>query len=212
MNPGMARGFTLLEMLVALAVFALIATVCYTALVPAGEGFRMLQAQRDMLESSYQIDRRLRMDTAYLMQSPDKSLISLEITHDQRGADAFDTLTLLVADGDSVAPLRVHYAIDETSGEIVRQSAMAWMRDEQPLSWNMQKAASFEVQAFAGDGNWLDTWDKKSNGDVLPAALRVRWRATEGVQRELILPIPIGTSIGLPTAGVAGTAGAPTTP
>jgi len=204
LKAGNESGFTLLEMLVALAVFALIATVCYTALVPAGEGFRMLQQQRDVLESSYQIDRRLRMDTAYLMKSEDASLISLEITHDQRGADAFDTLTLLVADGDSVAPLQVNYAIDESSGEIVRQSAMAWLRDAQPVSWKMQQAASFEVQAFAGDGNWLDTWDKKSNGDVLPAALRVRWRAAEGVQRELILPIPIGSSIGLSTGTTQG--------
>lgn len=191
------NGFTLLEMLVALAVFALIATLCYTALVPAGEGFRMLQQQRDVLESSYQMDRRLRMDAAYLMGSTDSSLVSLEITHDQRGSDAFDTLTLLVDDGDSVAPLQVHYAIDEASGEIVRQSAMVWMREAQPVSWNMQQAASFEVQAFASDGNWLDTWDRKSNGDVLPAVLRVRWRAAEGVQRELFLPISIAASIGL---------------
>jgi len=201
MNSRGENGFTLLEMLVALAVFALIATVCYTALVPAGEGFRMLQEQRDTLESSYQMDRRLRMDAAYLMQSADASLISLEITHDQRGSDAFDTLTMLVMDGDSVAPVQVNYAIDEESGEIVRQSAMAWMREAQPIIWKMQQAASFEVQAFADEGNWLDTWDRKSNGDVLPSALRVRWRASEGVQRELILPIPIGSPIGLSAAG-----------
>lgn len=204
MSMGRNRGFTLLEMLVALAVFALIATLCYTALVPAGEGFRMLQQQRDTLESSYQMDRRLRMDTAYMMQSADKSLISLEITHDQRGADAFDTLTLLVADGDAVAPQQVHYAIDEASGVIVRSSAMAWLRDAQPVEWNMQPAASFEVQAFAGNGNWLDTWDRKSNGDVLPAALRVRWRTADGMQRELILPIPVGSpaSLASPAAAV----------
>jgi len=188
------KGFTLMEMLVALAIFALIAAVCYAALVPAGEGFRMLQQQRDVLESSYQMDRRLRMDAAYLMRSQDKSLISLEITHDQRGADAFDGLTMLVADGESVAPMLVHYAIDEDTGHIVRQSGMVWMRDAQPVSWQMQQASSFEVQALAPDGKWLDTWDK-SNGDVLPPAVRVRWRLGEGVQRELLLPLPIGQPV-----------------
>jgi len=185
-------GFTLLEMLVALAVFALIATVCYAALVPAGEGFRMLQKQRDVLESSYQMDRRLRMDTAYLMQSADKSLTSLEITHDQRGADAFDQLVLLVADGESVAPVQVHYALDEETGYIVRQSAMAWLRDAQSVNWKMQQAASFEVQVMARDGTWLDTWGKE-NGNVLPQALRVRWRVSAtGLRRELLLPLSSG--------------------
>jgi len=199
MRGGNEPGFTLLEMLVALAVFALIASVCYAALVPAGEGFRMLKAQRDVLESSYQMDRRLRMDTAYIMQSADRSLITLEINHDQRGADAFDTLTLLVADGESVAPQQVHYAIDEESGMIVRQSAMAWLKEAQPIIWNMQQAFSFEAQALAPDGQWVDTWDRKSNGDVLPSAIRVRWRAGEGVQRELLLPLPIGAAAGVTT-------------
>jgi len=147
--------------------------------------------------------------------SADKSLITLEITHDQRGADSFDTLTLLVADGESVAPAQVHYAIDEDSGYIVRQSGMAWLRDTQALSWQMQSASSFEVQALGADGKWLDTWDKKS-GDVLPQALRVRWRSGEGMQRELLLPLSIGqspvtTQSGQQTIPAAGQA-TPTTP
>jgi len=194
MRVGRNAGFTLLEMLVALAVFALIATVCYAALVPAGKGFRMLQKQRDVLESSYQMDRRLRMDVAYLMRSADKSLITLEITHDQRGADAFDSLTLLVADGESVAPVQVRYALDEETGHIVRQSGMAWMRDAQPVVWQMQKASSFEVQAMTPDGKWLDVWDK-ANRDAIPSALRIRWRLGEGLQRELFLPLPIGAPV-----------------
>jgi len=193
MKSGRIAGFTLLELLVALAIFSLIASVCYATLVPAGDGFRMLQEQRDQLESSYQMDRRLRMDATYLMQSADKSLLSLEITHDQRGADAFDTLSMLVVDGTSLAPVQVHYAMDEETGHIVRESAMAWLRDRQPVIWQMQQVSSFEVQALDKDGNWQDTWEKKS-GSQLPAALRVRWRFESGVQRELFLQIPIGQS------------------
>jgi len=189
----MSRGFTLLELMVALAIFALIASVCYAALVPAGEGFRMLQAQRDVLESSYQMDRRLRMDVNYLMRSSDKSLIQLEISHDQRGGDAFDSLTLLVSDVSSVAPVQVHYALDEDSGHIVRSSSVAWLRDAKPVEWQMQQATSFEVQALATDGRWLDVWDK-IQGDTLPQALRVRWRLDKGVERELLLPVSIGGS------------------
>jgi len=191
----MSRGFTLLELMVALAVFALIASVSYAALVPAGEGFRMLQAQRDVLESSYQMDRRLRMDVSYLMRTSDKSLIQLEISHDQRGGDAFDTLTMLVSDVSSIVPVQVHYALDEDSGHIVRTSSAAWVRDAEPVAWQMQQATSFEVQALADDGRWLDVWDK-TRRDIFPQALRVRWRLNNGLERELLLPVSIngGTS------------------
>ncbi|MDQ6986926.1 MAG: type II secretion system protein [Mariprofundaceae bacterium] len=188
MNRVLNRGFTLLELMVALSVFALIASVCYAALVPAGEGFRMLQAERDQLESSYQMDRRLRMDVSYLLHSSDKALRTLEITHDQRGGDAFDGLNLLVSDASSLVPMLIHYSLDEDSGNIVRSSAAAWSRDAQPVRWQMQKAVSFEVQALAADGRWLDVWDKV-RGDTLPQALRVRWQGEGSLVRELILPL-----------------------
>jgi len=183
------QGFTLLELMVALSVFALIASVCYAALVPAGEGFRMLQAERDQLESSYQMDRRLRMDVTYLLRSSDKTLHTLEISHDQRGGDAFDGLSLVISDASSLMPLLVRYSLDEESGNIVRTSASAWSRNAQPVRWQMQQAVSFEVQALAADGRWLDVWDKKVRADTLPQALRVRWRGEGALERELILPL-----------------------
>ncbi|MDX8392798.1 MAG: prepilin-type N-terminal cleavage/methylation domain-containing protein [Mariprofundaceae bacterium] len=185
---GLNRGFTLLELMVALSVFALIASVCYAALVPAGEGFRMLQKQRDLLESSYQLDRRLRMDVSYMLRSQDKTLLRLEITHDQRGEDAFDQLSLLTSDQASLAPLLVHYALDEETGHLVRTSQAAWMRETEPVNWKMQQAVSFEVKVLDDSGDWRYVWDKK-NGEKMPQALRVRWRAEGGLARELILPL-----------------------
>jgi len=187
----MNRGFMLLELMVALAIFALIASVSYAALVPAGEGFRMLQAQRDVLESSYQMERRLRMDVSYLMRTTDKSLVQLKIFHDQRGGGAFDSLTLLVSDSSSVAPVQVHYELDEESGHIVRTSSAAWLRKARPVRWQMQQASSFEVQALNRDGRWLDVWETKAEKADLPEALRVRWQLDDGVQRELLLPVSL---------------------
>ena len=195
-----SAGFTLLEMLVALAVFALIAALCYAALAPAGDGFRMLRKQRDILESSYQMERRLRMDVGYLMLSRDRTLQSIVLRHDQRGGDAFDTLQLLVAGRASPFPIQVRYAIDEESGYLERESSPAWLRDAEPVLWRMQKAASFQVQALDADGRWLETWGGDSAAPSagqsaprprLPRALRVRWRAGGGMERELILPLSI---------------------
>ncbi len=182
------KGFTLLEMLVALAIFALIAAVTYAAIQPAGEGFRQLQKARDGLERAYQLDRRLRMDVDYLSRSSDKSVQVLEIVHDQRGNNAFDQLWLLVADASSPALIRVHYFIDEDKGVLVRESAMAWQRSGGgAMRWNMGKVESFEVQALGAGKQWRDVWKSKESGS-LPRALRVRWRG-EGGERELILPV-----------------------
>lgn len=196
-NPAKGRanpGFTLLELLVALAVFALIASLCYAALAPAGDVFRMLRTQRDILESSYQFDRRLRMDVSYMMVSNDASLSALEIRHDQRGGNAFDALDLLISSEQSPLPVRVRYAIDEESGFLERQSSPAWLRDAEPMVWRMQRADSFEVQALDESGRWLDTWQNPKSASVdqpkrLPLAVRVRWREGAGIAHELLLPV-----------------------
>ncbi len=182
------EGFTLLEMLVALAIFAMIAAVAYAAIQPAGEGFQQLRQARDGLERAYQLDRRLRMDVDYLSRSADKNLQTLEIVHDQRSDDAFDQLWLLVADASSPALIRVHYFMDEDKGVLVRESSVPWQRDEgQPVRWDMGKAESFDVQAMDSNHQWQDVWKSKESGR-LPRALRVRWRDGHN-RRELILPV-----------------------
>jgi len=181
-------GFTLLEMLVALAIFALIAAVTYAAVVPTGEGFRMLREARDGLERAYQFDRRIRMDVDYLTRSADKTVQPLKIVHDQRGGDAFDQLWLLMTDESSPAPTLVHYFIDEDKSVLVRESGMPWQRaGGQPVRWDMGKAELFEVQAMNANRQWQNVWDAKKSGQ-LPRALRVRWRNEHG-ERELILPV-----------------------
>jgi len=182
------KGFTLLEMLVALAVFALIAAVTYATVVPAGDGFRALQKTRDGLERAYRLDRRLRMDVDYLARSADRAVQPLKIIHDQRGGNAYDQLWLLVANTASPALIQVHYFMDENRGVLVRESAMAWQRaGVQPVRWNMGKVEAFEVRALNKHDQWRDIWDAKAGGN-LPRALRVRWRNGQG-ERELLLPV-----------------------
>jgi len=59
-------GFTLLELLVALAVFAMIAAFTYAAAVPAGEGFQELQKVRKQYVQAYALGRQMRLDVTSL--------------------------------------------------------------------------------------------------------------------------------------------------
>jgi len=63
------HGFTLIEVLMALTVLALIAALGYGTLGTAGEGFSMLAEARNVQERSGWIGRQLRSDVAYISSS-----------------------------------------------------------------------------------------------------------------------------------------------
>jgi len=63
-------GFTLIEVLMALIVFAMIATLAYAALGTAGNGFEMLSKVRLAQERSSWVGRQLRLDLRYLSPPP----------------------------------------------------------------------------------------------------------------------------------------------
>ncbi|MDQ6950537.1 MAG: prepilin-type N-terminal cleavage/methylation domain-containing protein [Mariprofundales bacterium] len=197
-----ASGFTLLEMLVALVVFALIAAVTYATVVPAGRGFQMLQQVRDSVEQSYHLDRRLRMDVDYLTPSADTAVETLKISHDQRSGQSMDQLWLLVSEVSSPALVAVHYFVDEDRGMLVRESAMPWRRastlsQHSPVHWDIGKVTSFQVQAMGENRHWVDVWDAKKSR-TLPRALRVRWRDDHG-ERTLLLPLFIVRQLASPS-------------
>jgi len=102
------RGFTLIEVLMALTVFALIAGLSYTALGTAGNGFEILSKVRLTQEKSGWVSRQLHSDLRYLAAAPhivksssgsQSSLnepVPVRIKNDNRGDVEFDQLWLLV--------------------------------------------------------------------------------------------------------------------
>lgn len=186
-----AAGFTLLEVLVALAVFAMIAAFTYASAVPAGEGFKELQKTRKQYVQAYALGRQMRLDVTALAVSQDTSLSSLGLENDMRSGLGYDQLTMLVREPDRPGLSLVRYYLDEDGDEpqLVREvvSSLTSSLEAEPLLWNMGVVDSFDVQAVDKDGRMHDVWNA-SKKKQLPSALIMRWKNAEG-ERELLFPI-----------------------
>lgn len=185
-----ARGFTLLEMLAALSVFALIAALTYGAVVPATGGFSQLEKSRHFLELEMLAARRIRLDVTYLSPSMKLPWNSIKIRHDVRSGRNYDELRLLVRAMGAPNLTLVRYRIDEKHGQLVRESRPLLAREGMKAArWVLGKADEFEVQALGPEGLWWDTWDLPSR-KTFPRALRVRWRLGD-VEKVIFLPVYI---------------------
>ncbi|MDQ6954701.1 MAG: type II secretion system protein [Mariprofundaceae bacterium] len=189
-NHTKEAGFTLLEVLMALSVFALIAGVSYTALGPAGEGFRQLQQVRDQIESASWLGKQLRADVSAVTSSSLKTLIPIQISSDVRGDIHVDELTILVREAGRSGLTWVHYKLDEEKGELLRESRMAWARDGvESDTMVLGETSSFDVELMDNNGKWVQQWAKPSNraaAFVWPKALRVRV-TQNGAQQQWVM-------------------------
>jgi len=184
-------GFTLIEVLMAMALFALLISVVYGALGPAGEGFIQLQESRDRLEKGQWLGRQLRLDMSYISATSDSKLKPIRISNDSRGSEAFDELWILTRESGQSSLSYVHYFIDEESGQLVRESLMAWARSSvEPLRWELGKVESFDVELLDSQGKWVQRWqpDKKF---VWPKAVRITCRNSKG-DRVWDFPLLVG--------------------
>ncbi len=197
-------GFTLIEMLMALTVFALIAAIAYGAMASAGQGFQILAKVRDRQEGNAWIARQLRQDMAYLAQSSFQvhgaSVPPIRMLNDNRGADEFDELRLLVQEPGRPGISEVSYAIDEQQGHLIRRSRLLWAGNTvESVEWDMGEASSWAVEALDQDGRWHQDWKQQPGAAyVWPKALRVRMKArteTGEYAREWLLPVLFGVEL-----------------
>jgi len=148
-SSAIQQGFTLIEVLLAIVVFSLLATVAFTALGPAGEGFMQLKEARVQLEQQQWVGKQLRRDVSYLSHSEDASLPVVRLINDSRGQDDFDELHLLIQDPMHPGLTLVRYYIDEEEGQLKRETISPWARTHvEPISWSLAEADSFAVEVF----------------------------------------------------------------
>ncbi|OIQ00685.1 MAG: hypothetical protein AUK35_02220 [Zetaproteobacteria bacterium CG2_30_46_52] len=170
-----SQGFTLIEVLLAIVVFSLIAAVAWSALGPAGEGFVLLQESRVQVEEQQWIGRQLRRDVSYISASEDKNIPPLLLNNDSRGSHAFDELQMLIRDPMYPGLTLIRYKIDEETGLLQREARSPWSRDNvESITWSLGKVDSFDVEALAADGGWKQVWSFDKPPYLKPKGLRVK--------------------------------------
>ncbi|MDQ7004277.1 MAG: prepilin-type N-terminal cleavage/methylation domain-containing protein [Ghiorsea sp.] len=174
------KGFTLIEVLLAIVVFSLIAAISWTALGPAGEGFLMLKDARTQLESQQWVGKQLRRDVSYLSQSEDKRLPVVRLVNDSRGDADFDELQLLIRDPMYPGLTLVRYYIDEESGQLRREAISPRARTHvEPIIWNLAVVESFSVEALDAKSGWKSVFNPQQPFRI-PLAIRVGVRDIRG--------------------------------
>ncbi|MDQ6988822.1 MAG: prepilin-type N-terminal cleavage/methylation domain-containing protein [Mariprofundaceae bacterium] len=185
------KGFTLLEVLLALLVFSLIMSLTWTVLTPAGEGFVMLQESRMQLEEQQWIGKQLRRDVNYLTQSEDKTIAPVVLSNDSRGDGAFDALQMLIRDPMYPGLTLVRYVLDEETNMLKREAKSAWSRTHvEAISWDLAKITSFDVQALDMASGWKETWGTAPPFKK-PKGLRITIRDELG-EMKWDLPVLVG--------------------
>jgi len=213
MNRGSGEsGFTLLEVLMALTVFGLIAGLSYAALGTAGHGFEILNEVRLTQEKSGWAAKQLRSDLRYLSSPPDAfqsgaatqskqiKLAPIRIRNDNRGDVEYDQLWLLVREPGLQSISQVHYYIDEDNDHLMRESRLLLARTQvEPMRWDLGKIKSWSVEIWDRQGNWRQDWDFSSQAFTWPKALRVTLKAagdeTATGQRQWWLPVLVGSEL-----------------
>lgn len=184
----MVRGFTLIEVLLAIVVFSLIAAISWTALGPAGEGFLMLKDARLQLESQQWIGKQLRRDVNYLSKSEEKNIPVVQLMNDSRGDDNFDELHLLIRDPMYPGLTLVRYLIDEDSHKLKREAISPWARTHvEPISWELAEVDSFAVEVFLPQVGWKPAVNQQTPY-VIPQAFKITVRDSRG---EMTWELPV---------------------
>jgi len=211
MSLPQERGFTLIEVLMALTVFALIATLTYAALGTAGNGFKVLSEVRLAQEKTGWVARQLRLDLRYVSAAPSSyvikgrqsaadKLVPIRIHNDNRGDVELDELWLLVREPGLQSISQVHYYIDEADGHLKRESRLLLARDSvEPMRWDFGKVASWSVEVWDRQGNWRQDWNFDAKAFVWPKVVRVSMKTTnddtQTGQRQWLMPVLVGSEL-----------------
>lgn len=194
-----ARGFTLVELLIALAIFALLSAFAYRGLDSMLKSREALERDSRKWRDVTLFMGRLERDVGAVL--PRRSLSAsgtplAAMSSDLDLATVREGLALTRAgsplqEGALAAPRRVAYRLRE--GRIERlawASADAAPREEPAAVTVLDDVAVLQFRFMDPRGEWRTGWGLPGSADPLPAAVEVTFRLASGEQLVRLLDLP----------------------
>jgi type II secretion system protein J len=193
-TPGKPQGFTLLEVLIAVAIMAGIVTVIYMSFFTASRNIEQAEARRDATDLARTLLTKLSNEimNAYYSQSMTETFFYGKKAGAEPDTPRFDTIafTTLANNVQDEAELReVGYSFEETSEKnarmLIRKEKRDLSPDTPPLeggedSTLTDRIKSLRLRYFNGLA-WTDDWDNRTQRSLqLPTAVEITLVLDEG--------------------------------
>ncbi|MBL0937941.1 MAG: prepilin-type N-terminal cleavage/methylation domain-containing protein [Gemmatimonadaceae bacterium] len=191
------RGFTLLELLMALTLTAIVGTVAGSALMAARNTSERIAAHREQEGRRLQFTEALRDLLRHAPHASQHEHALLALGHDAGGA----TLTFLSRGLESPFGTGAIWLVDvhtDSTGLVMRaQIADSDVNAEAApaLEWRVPEARALQVQVAAAAGTqgieWREDWPLAR---TRPALLMLAWSDQNGARRDVVASLsPLGT-------------------
>jgi len=183
-----ARGFTLVEALVALVVLAIVAVLAYRGTAALTSGEAQLAAESARWRTLDAVFTRLEADLRQALPRPARNGARLEAAWSTQPADAAGNTALVFSRAGpefalepGAAGQRIGYRVRDGALEVLFWPQLDNLGDRAPAAYALvDHVASFRVQALADDGRWSERWPARSE-DRLPRAVRVELILDDGL-------------------------------
>ena len=185
---GRARGFTLVEALVALVVLAIVAVLAYRGTAALTSGEAQLAAESARWRTLDAVFTRLEADLRQALPRPARHGAQLEAAWSTQPADASGNTALVFSRAGpefslepGAAGQRIGYRVRGGALEVLFWPQLDNLADRAPATYPLvDHVASFRVQALADDGRWTERWPARRE-DRLPRAVRVELVLDDGL-------------------------------
>jgi general secretion pathway protein J len=196
------RGFTLLELLVALAVLALLGALGYRGLDSVLDAESRLQAESRRWDDVSLLFSQLSEDLAMAVERSARddadraspALLLRDAGGDAASADDAQLMVMRLGIGEGAAtqsaPRRVGYRLRDGALEYLVWPAPDSAPGAVPTSYAvLENVADLQLQALDFDGRWTTAWPAGRAASALPRAVTVRIVLAGGEEISRILPV-----------------------
>jgi len=197
-----ARGFSLVELLVAVAVLAVLASVSFRGLNSVLDAETGVAAETRRWNDLAIVTSHLGHDLSLAVARPvrdgsdgDRPALSVRQASGAAGVDAGAQLALTRlgdAEGQSATGelRRVAWRLREGTLEYLVWPAVDTATGTRPAANAvLENVAEFQVRALGDDGLWYGVWPASSRGEGLPRAVEVQFLLAGGARISRLFPL-----------------------